>query len=117
MLLVETEEPGWTQSNPWCAKTHNIVEAQGHILTKDRKVWRAELQRHCGEVVYDDKEETAGKQEERIRKFKTAGDTHFTEDGILAEMSVEFFCQSQGQAGEGKKSMRSVKRRSLKARS
>ena len=72
------------------------------ILTKDRKVWREQLQMHCGEVVYDDKEETAGKHEERIRKFKTAGDTHFTEDGILAEMSIEFVVRAKAKLAKEK---------------
>ena len=43
-------------------------------FTKDGAVWKDELQRHC-EEVYDDKEETAEVQKERIMEFKTVGDT------------------------------------------
>ena len=41
-------------------------------------MWEDDLQRHC-EEVYDDKEETAEKQKERIMKFKTGGDKDFTD--------------------------------------
>ena len=65
-----------------------LLYSEGH-LPEERAVWRDEPQRHNDEV-YDDKEETAEKQEERIMKFKTIGDKHFTEEVVMDEITIEW---------------------------
>ena len=50
---------------------------------------RDKLQRHCEEVD-EDVEETLEIQGDRIKKKKTDGDIYFTEEGRVAEITVDF---------------------------
>ena len=59
-----------------------------------------EPQRHNDEV-YDDKEETAEKHEERIMKFKTIGDKHFTEEVVMDEITMELVFRAWSRMAEG----------------
>ena len=71
-------------------------------FTEDRAVWRDELQRHC-EDLCDNQEKTAETQRERIMTFKAEGDKHFTEDGRIAESTLDLVLPSQGQDGGRKR--------------
>ena len=52
-------------------------------FTEDRIPWINQLEAHC-EEEYEDVEETINIQETRIRKCKTEGGRHFTEEGRVA---------------------------------
>ena len=70
----------------------NIKHVDG-VLTEDRAIWKEELQRHC-EEVFEDVEETIEKQEDRIKEHKKNGDKHFTEEGGVAEITIDLVLSS-----------------------
>ena len=74
------------------------------IFVEHRAVWKDELPRRC-EEVYDDQEETAEKQKERIMKFKMAGDKPVTEDGRIAEVTVALVLKKTWPRSQKKTSM------------
>ena len=51
-----------------------------------------ELQRHC-EEVFEDVKETIELWENRIKKYKTDGDRHFTEEGCCDYCQLGYFRQ------------------------
>ena len=68
-------------------------------IAEDRAVWSDEQQSHC-EEVYDDREETAEMQNERIMKFKTSVNKRFTEDGRRAESTVDVVRRTRAKMAE-----------------
>ena len=70
-------------------------------FTEDREELQKCLQRHC-EEVYTDQDETRDVQEKRIEYFKKKGDTHFTEDGRGAEITVDLVLQARAKMSENK---------------
>ena len=66
-----------------CALKKRHVDGK---FTEDRIIWNKELQKHC-EVGCEDVEETSEVQENRIKKCKTDGDRHVTEEGKAAAIT------------------------------
>ena len=63
-------------------------------FTQDRDAWKKELQRR-GAEVYVDPEETSEEQAKRIAKYKKDCNRQFTEDGRVAEITVELVLQAR----------------------
>ena len=70
-------------------------------FTEDGAVWTEEPQRHYQDV-YDDKEATTEKQEERIMQFRADGDRHFTKEKRIAEMTIDFVLRAKARVSEEK---------------
>ena len=55
---------------------------------------KEDTQRHC-EEVHEEVEDTTEKPEDGIKEHKTDGDRPFTEEGRIAEMSVDLVLQAR----------------------
>ena len=62
-------------------------------FTEHRGAWEKDLQRHSVEV-HADPEDTHEEQEQIIIKYKTDDDRHFTEDGRVAEITIDLMLQA-----------------------
>ena len=69
-------------------------------FTEHRAVWSEELQRHCKEGYDDDEEETILQQEERNEKCRREGHRQFTEEGTIAEITVDLFLRARARMAE-----------------
>ena len=63
-------------------------------FSENSEDWKKELGRHGGEVCVDP-EETIEEQKQMIEWYKTKGDEHLTQQGSVAEISVDLVLQAK----------------------
>ena len=88
------------QSDAGMPKRRPLKELQvDGKFTEDRMSWKEELHKHC-EETYEDIEKTFEMEEDGVKKYRTYGDRHFTEDRGVAEITVDLVLQAMAKMVE-----------------